>query len=219
VVADCRNSNENIKFLALQLPLPEDLPGFFARYPVAVGIGNLVYFAITIVIEGLYAFRWLRMNQHTIARSAVWIGILAANLASYAVLAPLHYFATRPMRQVHEFTQNSLWTKHAPTIILFTDQKGRLRSVHADGSGVQTLVSTVVRDYLVSTKPNVILFRGGEGNLHLYRRDEARSNLVMQTHQRFQMDQAAFSPSSGRVAFAAKEGNYLEVLDFRTKHA
>ena len=75
----------------------------------------------------------------------------------------------------------------------------------------------VVRDYLVSTNLNAILFRGGDGNLHLYRRDEAQSNLVMQTHERFQMDQAAFSPSGGRVAFAAKEGNYLEVLDVRTK--
>ena len=197
--------------------LPEDLPGFFARYSVAVGFGTLVYFGITIAIEGVYAFRWLRRNQHAIARSAVWKGILAANLATYAVLAPLHYFATRPMHQVHEFTQNTLWTKHASTTVLFTDQKGLLKSVHADGSGPQTLVPTVVRDYLVSTNLNVILYRGGDGNLHLYRRDEAQSNLVMQTHERFQMDQAAFSPSGGRVAFGAKEGNYLEVFDVRTK--
>jgi len=197
--------------------LPEDLPGFFARYSVAVGIGTLVYFGITIAIEGVYAFRWLRRNQHAIARSAVWKGILAANLATYAVLAPLHYFATRPMHQVHEFTQNTLWTKHASTTVLFTDQKGLLKSVHADGSGPQTLVPMVVRDYLVSTNLNVILYRGGDGNLHLYRRDQAQSNLVMQTHERFQMDQAAFSPSGGRVAFAAKEGNYLEVFDVRTK--
>ena len=197
--------------------MPEDLPGFFARYPVAVGIGTLVYFAITIAVEGAYAFRWLRRNEHVIARSAVWKGILVANLATYAVLAPLHYFATRPMHQVHKFTQNTLWTQHGPTTVLFTDRMGQLKSIHADGSGPQSLVPMVVRDYLVSTNLNVILFRGGDGNLHLYRRDEAQSNLVMQTHERFQMDQAAFSPSGRRVAFAAKEGNYLEVLDVRTK--
>jgi hypothetical protein len=38
----------------------------------------------------------------------------------------------------------------------------------------------------------------------------------MQTHERFQMDQAAFSPSGSLVALAVKEGNYLEVLDVRS---
>jgi hypothetical protein len=114
--------------------LPEDLPGFFARYSVAVGIGTLIYFAVTIAVEGAYAFRWLRKNQYAITGSAVWKGILAANLATYAVLAPLHYYGTRPMHQVQEFTPNTLWAQQAASTVLFTDQKGTLKSIHADGS-------------------------------------------------------------------------------------
>jgi hypothetical protein len=196
--------------------LPEDLPGFFARYSVAMGIGTLIYFAVTIAVEGAYAFRWLRKNQYAITGSAVWKGILAANLATYAVLAPLHYYGTRPMHQVQEFTPNTLWAQQAAATVLFTDQNGTLKSIHADGSAPQILVPAVVRDYLVSTNLNLFLFRGGDGNLHLYRRNVGQSNLVMQTHERFQMDQAAFSPSGSLVAFAAKEGNYLEVLDVRS---
>ena len=32
--------------------LPEDLPGFFATYPLAVCIGTLFYFAVTVAVEG-----------------------------------------------------------------------------------------------------------------------------------------------------------------------
>jgi hypothetical protein len=128
--------------------LPEDLPGFFARYSVAVGIGTLVYFGITIAIEGVYAFRWLRRNQHAIARSAVWKGILAANLATYAVLAPLHYFATRPMHQVHEFTQNTLWTKHCRW-----QKRYRIRPSRGRGSSERELSDPVTGDPL-AREPN-----------------------------------------------------------------
>ena len=197
------------------LLLPEDLPGFFARYPVVVGLGSLLYFAVTIAVEGTYAFRWLRKNEHQVPSSTVWRGILAANLATYAVLAPLHYYATRPTHQIQTFTPNTRWTQQAGAMILFTDQNGQLKLIHADGSALQTLVPTMVRDYLVSTNLAVCLFRGGDGNLRLFRRGEAQSSLVMQTHERFQMDQAAFSPSGNHVAFAGKEGNYLEVLDVR----
>ena len=132
------------------LLLPEDLPGFFARYPLMAGIGSLLYFAVTIAVEGAYAFRWLRKNEHQVPSSAVWRGVLAANLATYAVLAPLHYFATRPMHQIRKFTPDTRWTQQAGVMVLFTDQNGRLKSIHADGSAPQTLVPPGVRDYVVS---------------------------------------------------------------------
>jgi hypothetical protein len=39
------------------------MPGFFARYPFAITIGSLIYFVVTVLVEGTYAFRWLRRNQ------------------------------------------------------------------------------------------------------------------------------------------------------------
>jgi hypothetical protein len=194
--------------------LPDDLPGFFSNYPFALAVGSLSYFAITLGVEGTYAFRWLRLNQCLLPRGTVWKGVLIANLATYAVLAPLHYFATRPMHQIREFTRNARWTVHPATKVLFTDSdSAQLKSIHLDGSELETIVPMAVRDYLVSENLNLCLFRGADGSLRFFRRDSGQSNLVWQTHERYQMNQVAFSPSGQRVAFAAKEGNYLEVLD------
>jgi hypothetical protein len=41
------------------LLLPDDLPGYFARYAMAVSFGSLIYFIVTLVVEGGYAFRWV----------------------------------------------------------------------------------------------------------------------------------------------------------------
>ena len=196
--------------------LPQDLPGFFASYPTAVGIGTFIYFLVTVGIEGLYAFRWLRKNHYPVAPGSVWKGVLVANLATYAVLAPLHYFATRSNQQVKVFRTDTRWTQNPNIRVLFTDENGRLKSIRTDGSNLQTLVPGPVRDYLVSTNLNVCLFRSTDGNLHLYRRDTGQSNLVWQTHERFEMEQVAFSPSGQRVAMAEKEGNYIEILDLET---
>ena len=196
--------------------LPGDLPGFFARYPLAVCIGTLVYFAVTVGIEGAYAFLWLRKRGWAVKGQTVWKGMLLANLASYAVVAPVHYFATRPTLQVRDFTRHTPWARSPTTRVVFVDQAKLLKCGCLDGSKMETIVPASVHDYLVSTNLNVCLFRGDDGNLHLYRRDVGQSNLVALTHERFCMDQAAFSPSGQRAAFAEKEGNSLDVVGITT---
>jgi WD40 repeat protein len=195
------------------LLLPEDLPGYFTRYPFAVGVGTLNYFLITIIVEGLYAFRWLRKNQQVVSRSSVWKGILVANLVTYAVVSPLHYLGTRPIKSEVALSTSTAWSRNADTKILFTDENGRLISIRANGSGSETVVPGPVRDYLVASNLDVCLFRGKDGNLYLYRRATGQSNLIWETHERFVMDQVAFSPSGQRVAYGKKEGNAIELLD------
>jgi len=198
------------------LLLPQDLAGFFARYPFAVGIGSLNYFLATIAVEGLYAIRWLKKSPSPVTKSRLFGGILLANLATYAVLAPLHYFATRPTTHVKLFTPDTSWSSETNTTVLFVDQNSQLNSVRVNGSDLKRLVPAVVKDYLISTNFNFCLFRAGDGNLHSYRRDTAQSNLVWQTRERFQMEQVAFSPSGEHVAVAEREGNYVEVIEIQT---
>src|SRR5579871_2900177 len=66
------------------LLLPDDLPGFFARYPLVAALGSLNYFVITVLIEGGYAFGWLKREGLTLSSKHVWRGMLLANLATYA---------------------------------------------------------------------------------------------------------------------------------------
>jgi len=56
--------------------LPDDIPGYFAQYTFAVAIGSLVYFAVTLLVEGAYAFRWQRRKELGLGRTrdARWWG-------------------------------------------------------------------------------------------------------------------------------------------------
>jgi len=198
--------------------LPDDLPGFFACYPSAVAIGTLIYFAATIGVEGAYAFRWLRRKEYQIAPGRIWKGILLANLASYAVVAPLHYYFTRPLPQsIHDFTQNADWSSHPTVRLFFTDgTNDYLKSMQLDGTTTETIVPMTVRDYLLSADLKLCLFRGTNGNLFLYRPVTAQCKFVLQSNERFVMNQIAFSPSGQYVAYASENSNTLEVVNLET---
>jgi hypothetical protein len=201
------------------LLLPQDLPSFFARYPSAIAVGTAIYFGATILVEGAYASRWLRRKGHAIAPGTIWKGIVLANLASYAVVAPLHYYLTRPPSQArHKFTQTASWSSHPAVKIFFTDgSNDNLKSMRLDGSGLETIVPMTVRDYLLSADLKLCLFRGTNGNLYLYRPMAAQCDLVLQSSERFVMNQVAVSPAGQYVAYANENSNALEVVNLKTR--
>jgi hypothetical protein len=204
-------------FLYSWILLPQDIPGFFARYPFAIIIGSLIYFVVTVLVEGTYAIRWLRRNQFALARREIWHGVFLANIATYAVLAPLHYYATRPLNDIREFTKDARWSSHPATKIIYTDVKnGYLKAVYVDGSAPATIMPVPVKDYLVSADLSICLFRGNDGNLYLYRKNLNKTNLIWKTDAHFRMDQVAFSPAAERVAFANEKEKYIEVVDVKS---
>ena len=197
--------------------LPQDMPGFFARYPFAVTIGSLIFFLVTVLVEGVYAFRWLRLNEFALVRRQIWRGVILANLASYAVVAPLHYYLTKPTNDIREYTRDTRWSTRPATKIIFTDAaNGHLKAVNLDGSAAETIVPVAARDYLVSADLNICLFRGKDGNLYLYRRNQGQTNLIWQTNAHFRMDEMAFSPSGEWVAISTEDGKNIEVVEVKT---
>jgi hypothetical protein len=204
-------------FLYGEVLLRQDMPGFFARYPFAVTIGSLIFFLVTVLVEGAYAFRWLRRNQFELVRRKIWLGVVLANLASYAVVAPLHYYLTKPTNEIREFIRDARWSSHPATKIIFTDAaNGYLKAVNIDGSAAETIMPVAAKDYLVSADLNICLFRGKDGNLYLYRKDRGLTNLIWKTDAHFRMDQMAFSPSAELVAILTEYGKNIEVVDVKT---
>jgi hypothetical protein len=196
------------------LLLPQDIPGFFARYPFAITLGSLVYFIVTVLIEGMYAIRWMKRKQAGLSRRQIWRGVLLANIATYIVLSPLYYFATKPHNEINRFSDNTSWTSHAATTILFVNYPDNfLKSIQADGSEMRTVVPFPLADYLVSSNLNICLFRGTNGNLYLYRRDTGKTNVIWQTTEHFYMNQVAFSPSGEYVAFASSKEKTIQIIN------
>lgn len=206
-----------LNFAIYSLLLPRNIPEFFARYPFAVGVGTFIYFVVTVLVELGCAFRWRRVNAVSLTRRSLWKGILLANLATYVVMAPLHYYATRPMNDVREFTRDARWSSHPDTQVVYTDSvNGHLKITRLGGAAVETIVPASVKDYLISSNAIICLFRTDEGGLALYQRNSGRSNLVWQTGEHYTMNQVAFSPSAERVAFASENDSSIEVVEIQT---
>jgi hypothetical protein len=197
--------------------LPQDIPGFFARYPLAIALGSLIYFVVTLLVEGAYAFRWRRRKEIQISGAAIWRGVLLANVASYVVLSPLYYFATKPGNQIHKFSHDTHWTSNPRERVIFVDAATRmLEVVNLDGSTRTTVVPFSTADYLVSSNLDLCLFRGTNGNLYFYQSGMVEPRLVWQTKERFLMRQVAFSPSGNYVAFASENQNSVDLVERAT---
>jgi hypothetical protein len=191
--------------------LPADIPGYFARYPTATVADSFIFFIVTLAVEGLYATRWLRKRGVSISKRSTWIGMLLANFATYAVVAPLNYYASRPNDHGLHFSSNTAWAAHSAPSLVFVDSRDHyLKSMRIDGSESATLVAQPMTDYLVSSNLDVCLFRGTNNELFLWRRQYPKAEVFAKTEEQFFMDQTAFSPSGIWAAFASdKEGKIL----------
>ncbi len=197
--------------------VPTDIPGYFATYPWAAVLGAAVYFLVTLGVESLIAVRWVRREGYEVARGALWKGIFLANCATYAVVAPLHFYFTQPRHELTELTRDVRWTQNSGMQVLCSDVPSGHLVVVQLGSGVSaTLVPEVVRDYLVSGDLALVLFRGDDNHLYLYRSGRGERTLIWRARERFLMNQVAFSPSGQYVAIASQEDGAIEVVNTRT---
>jgi hypothetical protein len=147
--------------------LPNDLMGFFRWYPFAAAAGTLIYFVLTILVEGFYLSR--HVKEAGMPNSKFWSGVVIANLATYAVLAPLNYFGTRPDHSVRQFTANTSWAARPSAQITYIDsESGNLKSIFSDGSGKQTIVPSQVTNYIVTSNLETILFQDRAGMTRTY---------------------------------------------------
>jgi riboflavin transporter FmnP len=197
--------------------LPKDIPQFFARYPFAVSVGTLIYFVVTVVVEAAYASKWARRDSVELSHKQIWTGMLWANIATYLVMAPLHYYVTRPISGVREYSGDARWAKNPETKIIFIDpETEHLRSKAFGTDSVDTVVPVPLRAFLVSSNLNVCLYRATNGFLNLWRKEPPLSNVVWQTSERFFLEQVAFSPSGEQVAYLPEDGARVEVVNVRS---
>ena len=137
------------------------------------------------------------------------IEVFVANLATYAVLAPAHYFAARPMHDIREFTDSSEWAMQPTTTIYYMDaSSGHLCSVSSDGRDRKELVAEEVRDYQFMPDSGIILYRTTANTLSFSKIGSPSKTECWKTDQRFMMEQVAASPDGKYVAYLKRIGEY-----------
>jgi hypothetical protein len=181
---------------------PHDLADYFASYLGFSILATSIYFAVSVLIEFTWGLRWRRRRSISVTKPHLLYSIVAANLVSYAVLAPLHYRQSKPSHNIREFTHDSSWANHPTTTIIYVDSVSNwLMRIESDGSHKEALVAFPLRDYIVSSDLKTYLFRGVDGNLYYHDVNQKNSLKIWETKSRFLMDRVAFSPSGGKVAY------------------
>ena len=186
--------------------LPRPLAPYFRQYPYAVFLGSLIFFVVTLVAEyAVVAARSRRKKIRTSRRRLAALTIVA-NTVTYAVLAPLHFVATRPTHDVKVFTDDSAWAKQPVLEVFYIDGNGNLCSITTGGGHMRVRVPDVVRDYQYLPSQGIYLYRDGTNCLSLFRESDGTRIQCWSTGERFMMDQVACSPDGRIVAYLSRVG-------------
>ncbi len=145
--------------LLASLLLPDDLHGYFARLPWVSLVGYVDQFLVTVAVEAAW---WRRAPAVRAQPRARWrAGVVLANLATYLVLAPLHYLRSRPTVQgVASFEPTTEWAAQPATDIYFVRETDRhLMRVRSDGRDLVELTKEPVADYRISGDDGLLLVK------------------------------------------------------------
>lgn len=186
--------------------LPRPLAPYFREYPYAVCLGSVIFFVVTLVTEYAVVAAWSRRNNIVTSSRRLIALVLIANTITYAVLAHLHYIATRPMHDVREFSDDAVWAGNPPTELLYVSSTGNLCSVTTDGLNVRVCVPDTVRDYQYLPSQGIYLYRNGSNNLCMFRASGKKLIQCWTTNERFMMEQVACSPDGKTVAYLSRVG-------------
>lgn len=187
--------------------LPDELGPYFRQYPRAAILGAAIYFVVTLLVEFLVVVGWWRRRAGGVRLRRVALTVLLANTATYALLAPLHYVATKPTSDIRQFTEDARWAQRPVTRFVYVDRDtGNLCAINTDGQGREVLVPDTVKDYQYQPEHGWFLYRNGSDHLCLLRRGR-KSQVCWQTDQRFMMNQVACSPEGTIVAYLDRIGD------------
>lgn len=185
--------------------LTGDLVTWFARHPWVAALGALNYVLVTLAVESACAWRWRRRVDPEIPGRRVLLAVLAANLATNAVLVPVYGLLTRPRHNIAAFSPDTRWAPaDAPAVLYLDPDHQHLWTVRPDGSGAACVVPVAMKEYLISQDLEICVFRSVDNALHHHRRGTGITTLLWREPGRVRMREVAFSPSGDWVALAGR---------------
>ena len=190
------------------LILPYELAPYFRELPRAVFLGAAIYFVVTLLVEFLVVAQWRPKHAVAVGLRRTALVVVLANAATYAVLAPLHYVATRPFHDIREFTDDTCWAQRPVTRIYYVEgDAGNLCSTTTDGQNRRVLVPDTVMDYQFRPEQDWCLYRNGQNHLCLLQAGQKKPQVCWKTDQRFTMEQVACDPNGTIVAYLEQVGD------------
>lgn len=157
--------------------MPNNLYDYFQAYPYLVGIGTLFYFIVTVIVEYLYLRHVYKSDNNTSLKELFKIiyyidlkslflsrqgeknkghrkqlikSVILVNVVSYAFMAPLNYYVTKPQHDIKKFTKDSSWAQQPASPVYYIDYKTkRLAMIMTDGSKQQIMSKKPTESYYI----------------------------------------------------------------------
>jgi len=194
------------------------LPDFVRLYLYGAMLLIVVYYALSVLVEGSFAAQRKLHRAAGITRGRLWRGIALANVASYLVVGPLFYFGTRLNLGELTFVDDpAAIARCSDSVYFIAADSSHLCRINADGGGFRVVVPHPVGDFLVSRDRKAFAYRGANGSLYFHHLDGHQPILVWKAHDRFPMTWVDISADTNRIAYA--NGAEVTVFDPKTRRA
>lgn len=119
----------------------------FAHLYIWAALGLIVlYYAKSVVVEGLVVARRRFSEVSNLRRRQLWIGVMVANAASYLFVGPLFYFATRPTFEGTRIVLDPAPVAACQDTVFYLDRERMLCAIRADGSGQRQITTRPVEN-------------------------------------------------------------------------
>lgn len=142
-----------------KIAYPSSLSSYAAHFWIYAIAAYLAYYLFSVILEWLFAIFWKKKHMQSVKNFSFFQAFILANIISYTVLIPLHYYHARPLNNISEITNTTDWAIQPPAIVIYQDiEKHHLWRVNTDGTDNHLLVPYPMKQYLISYDLTQILF-------------------------------------------------------------
>ncbi len=159
--------------------VPRELHLYFKAYFLASLFTYLLFFVVTLLIEGWVWRVLMKIEGIPYTFGKLWKALILGNVLTYAVLCPLHYLFTSPTAEVEELTADTSWAREPTTMCCYIDSETKfLNRVQSNGAERETITPFPMKDYFLSEDLNTCVYRGINGSLYHYSATSGKQSLL-----------------------------------------
>jgi hypothetical protein len=177
------------------------VPAFVRGYRWVACLLIAGYLLKSALVEWLWFTRPYARTRLGITRKGMAGPVLLANMASYLLVGPLFYWATRPHFAGLTTTFDAQWTANPEQVVYYVDAGGQLIRSRMDGCERRQLARGVAGGYVVAGDEGAVLFQADTRALRYQRVDEAQAVDVIDCGPVCAFESVSLSPDNREVAY------------------
>jgi hemin uptake protein HemP len=146
---------------------PENLIEYSDQIFLTAAITYFICFLTTVLLEWWGVNERIRKQDKTFTRKETLKAVIIANLISYAVLCPWHYYIIHK-QQFRDVVYQTDWAEKPAVKIFFLNEEKAFCSIFTDGSGKTVLIARPIEGYIISQDLKYCVYWQQDGSIFCY---------------------------------------------------